>query len=460
MSNNNQLICSVRKDVFLMIPLILLNLVSGYTTIKGADLVLGHLGVAVIAGISIQGILFILLSGYAAKHAPVRKWLAVLVFSFFSIYTSFFAYHNTFVANDTRADAAAIVANSSHRKFEDEIATPFINDYRRIESQYNNLNNKIEREQDGLGLSGQVGIGPETRKLMNQRDALETQLLQIKSAALEVEKGLASFNDLLPGDPDAVHELDTSIWLNIPEAYRQNVPTGYEGPDRDEYSNPTDRYELLAPILTLIDSNPESNREISVAALVIAGVIDGVSIVLGTAIDKKKKRAPFEEMAFFLSQTLWGAKKAKKTFLYYWEKPSYRYLAVKDAETTIASDAVYLVELKLNKRGSEFLSNFLNAVDPISKKIDYARLCAEPEPTLRIGFRLLLEAFRDPSLSWVSTSKDGQQWMFSNRESYAEFCRWLSDEIIYQAQQEGTVGVDYGQAFSSKVVKFRRPIAV
>lgn len=463
MSNNPSIIPSLglaKKDIYLMVPLIVLNLVSGCTTFSGAKLVLGHQGVAMMAGIGIQGILFILLSGYAAKHAPARKWLAVLVFSFFSIYTSFFTYHSTFVANDTRVDAAATVANERHNQFESEIVSPFLNDYNQIEAEYNNLNNKIDREQKGRGLSGQVGIGPETRKLIQQRDELEVERSVLQKSAIEVKTDLDSFNTLPPGDPDAVYKLDHAIWNNIPEQYRKNSPEGYTGPNADDYNNPNERYELLAPILTLLDRNTESNRGMSIAALAIAAMIDGVSIVLGTAIDKKKKRAPFEEVAFFLSQTLWGAKKARKTFSYYWKKPGYRYLALQDANTTMASDAVYLVELKLNNKGSEFLSIFLNAVDPVSKRIDYARLCKEPDPTLRIGYRLLLEAFRDPSLSWVSLSKDGRQWMFSSMENYAEFCRWLSDEIVYQAQQEGTVGIDYGQALSSEVVKFRRPILV
>lgn len=458
MSRNNARAKKVQKDMVLMVPLLILNLVSGYTTIAGARLALGDAGIAVIAGITIQSILFILLSGSAARHAPGRKWIAVLVFSVFSIYTSFFTYHSSFISEDQMAGAIVVQAEESHRQLMDYAATPFLQDYKTLLSEYEILSEQVENEKTGVGGTGISGFGPEARRLEAESSNLKTQLLAIEDAAAKVEEGSEKFNALNPKEPESILSIDQAIWTALPIKYHQNE-NGYSGFDRNDYFNQDERFALLAPILTLTSSEKSASRASSMAALLIAGMIDGVSILLGTAIEVRSKRTPFEGIAISLSRLIWGFKQAVKTVGYYWKKQGSRHPIPSGSELDIAREAVYLVQLKLNNRGSDFLTNFFNAVDPIDKTIDYSQLNKQSEPTMRTGYRLLIEAFRHPSLNWVKASSNNTQWMFSDLDSYVDFCRWLSDEIVHQAEIESKES-NYHQALSpSRVVKIRRPQA-
>ena len=455
MFNSNTRNNKTQKDIALLVPLLLLNLVSGYTTIKGANLALGDIGAAIAVGISVQGILFILLSGWAAKHAPMRKWIAIAVFGFFSVYTSFFTYYDTFNTGDQMLGASMVQAEESHQNIMTTVVNPFLAEYGEVSSEYASLNKSIIREESGEGTTGIAGRGPVARELAERRTALEPELLRLQTIERKIDELKEQAENLESDNPEALFKIDTSIWETLPASYHREE----HKPQRVNYFSQSSRYKLLAPMLTLTNTDTHSNREPAVAALIIAAVIDGISILLGTAIEKGKKRTPFEGVTYLLVQTIWGLKKAVKTLFHYLRRPGYRYVSVVSSETSMARDAVYLIKLKLNDRGSDFLSSFLRAVDPVARKIDYTTLQAEKDATVRTGFRLLLEAFRHPSLNWVYAAPKGDEWLFSNADSYAEFCKWLSDEIIYQAEQEDHDGVDYGQTVSAKVVKLRRPLS-
>ena len=81
------------KDINLLTALIIFNLGSGFTTIYGALKIFPWL-VGFTSGSAVQTLLFLLVSGSTAKHAPRLKWLAVASLSSISIYTSFFAYYD------------------------------------------------------------------------------------------------------------------------------------------------------------------------------------------------------------------------------------------------------------------------------------------------------------------------------------------------------------------------------
>lgn len=459
-NNTNRLRRPVQKDLYLMGPLLLLNLVSGYTTIEGAKLALGGdasvTGIAVAAGVSIQGILFILLSGSAAKHAPLRKWIAVAIFGFFSIYTSFFAYYSTFMSTDQMEGVDYNYAEVRHQELVDDVVDPFQAEFNRVSASYKTLNRAIDDEQEGSGESGISGRGPVAKELISQRDDLEPRFIELETVAIPLEELLSEARGLTSYDPNDLFEIDKAIWEILPTQYHQN----YQPPQRQDYYNQDARYELLAPIISLTNSEPDAQKAPSNAALVMAATIDGVSIMLGTAIDRRARRAPFEGVTFTFVQIIWGAKKAVKTIAYYWRRKGYRYVNAADSETIMARAAVTYIELKIENKGSEFLEGFLAAVSPGDRKIDYDQLVAGPHSTINTGYRLLLEAFRHPSLEWISTTEKENEWVFTDFNSYAEFCKWLSDEIVYQAEQEGpSNGYAEYTYRSPKVVKFRRPLS-
>ena len=82
-----------KRDIKLLIALTILNIGSGFTTMRGAAQILPRL-VGWSSGAAIQALLFLLTSGSTLKHDPFSKWMAVGAFSILSVYTSFFAYYD------------------------------------------------------------------------------------------------------------------------------------------------------------------------------------------------------------------------------------------------------------------------------------------------------------------------------------------------------------------------------
>ena len=82
-----------KRDWPLVGALTILNLGSGFTTVRGASQILPSF-VAYPMGVTIQGVLFALIARLFLKHAPLIKWVVIGCFSTFSVYTSFFAYYD------------------------------------------------------------------------------------------------------------------------------------------------------------------------------------------------------------------------------------------------------------------------------------------------------------------------------------------------------------------------------
>lgn len=444
-----------QKDWGLFVPLLILNVVSLWSTIRGTELALGHAGVAVMAGVSIQGILFILLSGMAASHVPFRKWIAILALGSISIYTSFFVYHNKFVTTDQMIGAQFRPAEMAHEQLVTTVVKPLQEDFDGLRARDLALEQAIDSEEGGEGITGLRGRGPEARKLIAERNELTPRLRELQLSVEKIQPLLvkAKALDSSASDaPDDLFSIDKAIWEAVPTDYREGV---MQGPRREDYFDQASRFQLLTPLFNLLDGKSDP---VSIASFTLASFIDGISIMLGTAIDRRARRAPFENVSDFLTQIIWGYKTASKSISYYLDRPGQRRVKVTDAESTMPKDVVHLVQLIINGPGSNFLMTLVDAIDSEKKEIDYASLEKSGDETYRRGYKLLLEAFRQPSLSWLDIKDDPSRWVFLDSICYASFFNWLNDEIIYQLQKEQEEGVA-GIHTSPRVVPFRRPVA-
>src|SRR5438045_3541420 len=104
-------------DRVLLVLLTLLNLGSLYTTVVGARQVLPW-PMSDVLGVTVQAMLFMALAGFAARHAPIRRWLVIAVFASASVYTSFFAYYEE-LAGDSLDAANLDRARQEHARFVD-----------------------------------------------------------------------------------------------------------------------------------------------------------------------------------------------------------------------------------------------------------------------------------------------------------------------------------------------------
>ena len=146
-----------QQDIKLLIALIILNIVSGFTTMYGAAQILPkYIGWS--GGAAIQTLLLLLTSGSTLKHARWLKWMAVGSFSIISIYTSFFAYYDNLV-KETREKEGLNRAISAHRALFNEVFNPIEKKAQQLENEIKTKDKQIKDEVDGRRRSGLVGCG-------------------------------------------------------------------------------------------------------------------------------------------------------------------------------------------------------------------------------------------------------------------------------------------------------------
>ena len=132
------------KDILLTVVLFFFNVWSGATTIIGASQVLPQ-ELAFLSGIAIQTMLFFLLAGWVMKHSFVRKWLAILAFSAFSVYTSFFCYYNV-LTTSVRTRDIRTSSVEAHQVLVGKVFTPLVEKDRQLSELYDQLNRKAKEE--------------------------------------------------------------------------------------------------------------------------------------------------------------------------------------------------------------------------------------------------------------------------------------------------------------------------
>ena len=144
-STNRRKRKSEERDFLLILILAFFNVASGYTTITGANTILNNFGLAFFLGGFIQLGLFLMLSDFVMKRAPLRKWLAVIVFTFVSVYTSFFTYYISLAAKSDQ-NMAFDKAEKAHQKLFADVYTPMKERLRKLQEEAATLERKADQE--------------------------------------------------------------------------------------------------------------------------------------------------------------------------------------------------------------------------------------------------------------------------------------------------------------------------
>ena len=198
-----------QKDWLLMIVLLILNIVSGYTTIQGAASILPHPSWALFLGLGIQCLLFFALAELILKHAPWVKWLTVLILSFLSIYTSFTTYY-TGLTGEYNQKLARDKALKAHNNLIAEVYTPMQERLIELNEEAEYKEKIAECEIKEGCVSGTPNPGPVYRRLQN-----EARLARSKAEAFERQFNIVSekinFDTKDPNlTPEKIYENDVS----------------------------------------------------------------------------------------------------------------------------------------------------------------------------------------------------------------------------------------------------------
>lgn len=391
-------------DRVLLVLLALLNLGSAYTTLVGARQILPW-PMSDVLGVTVQTMLFLTLAGFAARHAPIRRWVVIGVFAAASVYTSFFAYYDQ-LAGHSLGEAALDRARQAHARFVDDVWQPVQSEVDRRERAAAQLRDQAEREgRQGL-TTGVVGFGPVARKL-----AEDARLEELAAAELrtEMERNRERFERPIEGlGAEEIYLADLEAWQRAPDAWKAAAVA----PTREAYVDLEQAVALITPFWKV-----RKGELPAVAALILALAVDGISLLLGSAIQARRQpvlTAAGDRAVAWISEI-------KRTSARVAGAARRSGLDEEPAEVPRALDGVGVV-LRVTGRGSDFLGAVYEAVHPETHGLDAARLLDHPDPTWRIAARVTLDRLRDPRVGWVRL--EGGRWRVVR---YDALTTWLAD---------------------------------
>lgn len=418
---------SEKRDWLLMGILGIFNLGSGSTTILGAQQVLPKL-LAWPLGAAVQLMLFLLLSGIVVKKAPARKWIAVLVFTGLSVYTSFFTYYS-FMASEADRKQALDRAEKAHRRLVAQVYTPLTDRMTKLKAEAETLRAKADQEAE-IGLTtGVTGKGPVARAFIEK--AIEKENEARRFAAM-VEQLRPKFEYEVEGlEPEEILRKDRQALAAVPPEYRDNYPELL----RARYIDTELDISLLAPYYKV-----KRLEEEALSSLAIALLVDGMAIMLGTAITiKSQKKSILRNLAEFGAEFLKDFKGLFVNLGRAWKQPVYLDGQNQSAphEWQYQRAQAEKVRLKLPGKGSEFLTKFYKAIN-MSKPhlIKSGGFYNYENQTFSLEFRTLVDKFGGPKRGWLEMDPNNPWKVKVKSEYYYDLTEWLLAERAVHAALE------------------------
>jgi hypothetical protein len=409
------------RDRVLLVLLFGLNVVSAFTTVVGARMVLPW-PMSDVLGLAVQAMLFLALSGYVAAHAPLRRWLVVGVFSFVSVYTSFFAYYDQ-LAGASLDSANTDRARQAHARFVDAVWQPQQAEVDALERKAAASFALAEREGKVGVTTGRVGYGPKARQYAEEARQLEVTAAERRA---DLERLRPRFEvDATAFDAQALYLWDLETWQSAPDGWKAEAPL----PTRAEWLDLEQEVAMITPF-----SKVSHGETPALAALLLALMVDGTSIVLGTAVTRR--RAGFvptvqQQVVTALRQV----KDAGAAVHGAWARPGE--LADPEPPGLLPARLV----LRVTGRGTDFLGAVYEALHPETHVLDAGRLLDHPDPTFRIAARVLLDRLRDPAVGWIGVARG--RWTVVR---YDALTAWLAEQ--YRAACEAEARTPHAPAES------------
>jgi len=439
--NNQNPTPSKERDWVLTALLAIINLGSGTTTVLGAMQFLPR-ALAWGLGGTIQLMLFLLLGEYTAKHAPFRKWVAVTALTFMSVYTSFFTYYKQLAGetNDKLAHEKAVLA---HQNFVKDVYTPMKDHHKQLEDEAKKTRELAKAEKDRGIDSGVVGYGDRARALDRQALDLEIKANNFKSTVDELRPKFDY--DITQLQPREILQKDGKTLAEVPAEWRKDYP---ELP-REKYIDAELDVDLFTPYYKV-----KRFEDPAIASMGIAFVVDGIAIMLGTAITIKRERKTLAQLIVdFIRQYKRDIAEVIQEIK---ESPNLDNPSRND--TPPSRETIERVPLILRGKGSNFLTEFYTAISVTQPHIiNYQALINHENETFQRGFRFLLDKFREPRRGWVQVNNQND-WLVAPQH-YDKLTAWLRTEISHHTQEEehGELKGDWGLGVQETTVIFTIP---
>lgn len=257
------------RDRWLLVMVSILSAVSMSTTILGTSQILPS-PMAEVLGYVFGAILYLLLAGIVARHSLVRRGVAVVCLSVVSIYTSFFAYYDE-LGTDGRVAAELDQALQLHADLVSAVS-PHQHACAEARSEAVEAKRLLEMEIGGGALSGAgAGYGPNARKYAALESEKRIVAERLCTAPDRISSVVAS--DVSGATPAEIYQSDLAVWEIAPPSWE------IERPERGAYVDERNQVALFIPYYALLDQEPPA-----LLAIALALMVDGLGILLGTAI--------------------------------------------------------------------------------------------------------------------------------------------------------------------------------
>jgi hypothetical protein len=414
---------SPKSDKRLFRALVGLNLVSGITTIQGACQILsGPAGW--LAGGSLQVMLLMLSSDKAASHAQKRKWLAIGVLSSASIYTSFFSYYGLMTKGKQQTTASSM-ATAAFVAQQAALLSPIEHEVTVLEGKIKELETARETEIKGNGPTGTPGIGSGANNLATEIEQQKRKYYPLKAVYEKIKPDFEI--DLKNSTPEEILKKAQIAYSSVPSVMLGNT----QKPNRNDYIDIDSSVEFLAPFNKLKRGEGDA-----IASLAIASFVDGMIIILATAVTIKQKNGKgfILLLTDYLAKTITDTKTLLSTVSERVEEfvpPNLR----EDIDTVKLENPVHLVSFQLKGRATDFLAVLYHSLNPETRVLDHSILINHPNETHRLSYRMILDELC--RLGWIGW-QGGQRKRFISptKGSYVSFAAWLNHEISRQKREE------------------------
>lgn len=376
---------------------------------------------AVVVGVSITLMLFALEAGAAGRHAPVKRWIAILALSAVSVYAQVFLYYSA-LGSDRDALNGIDKAAQQHAELVDTIYAPRKNEARRLQQLADAKYTQSDAEKAAGGRTGAQGYGPVARELRRQGDEYATQAAEL-TATIEDLKAFAEFDPGTVG-PEGTYERDLKLWQSAPPQWKEGVTR----PEREFYIDAATELGLMMPIKRL-----QAGDEIAQSALAIAALIDGMALFLGLAIEiRKKDKRPTSVKA---GERIIGLRQTMATVRHALTHPV-SHEQVRDPE------AVLHLRLTGEPNAANFANTLYRAIHPLSGRFNYDELARHENESYADGARWAVDALRaNGFIVDIGTEDEEDAWRVP-ADQYGRLTSWLREFVLRehahgQALKEG-----------------------
>ncbi|NEP43439.1 MAG: hypothetical protein F6K25_03400 [Okeania sp. SIO2G4] len=354
-------IARIKSTNSLTVCLVILQLVSGYTTVRVATIVFSKSSkiLSGFLGGTFQFLLILLLIFKAGNGGPKRRWFSILVLTIVSIYCNlFFIYDETLGGELTKNSPKKIQAHNSLVR---KVKSNFTDKLPRLEAQKSELERRIQDEINGIR-GNPPGCGAECQKLTFEKEKVQDEINEIKNIAQDnrINNLLALSAQEIQEQklkPKEIYDINLEAWSAIPETYKVSQP---------QFSDYENSEAFLIPFVKVY----QEREAIAVASLIIAVIIDGLGLVLGSIPPSKNSLVLYRILAESITSPIIGIKRFSATL----QKSITDNVEHFDTNLTSLSSSTGIIKL-VGIDGAKFLMNFYNAINKYDElKIDKSLL--------------------------------------------------------------------------------------